>query len=114
MAFSLFLFIYSVLLFLVRTYIPGVTFLHLVLLIVSFVVINFFIFLTFLVSLICKCFICSNRKKSVKNRFLSKFKEDVKGIKNTKELLIKVLLALQRVILKVFKKPHFNLFGKNY
>ena len=37
------------------------SFLHLVLLAVSFVVINFY-FLSFLVSSICKCVICSNRK----------------------------------------------------
>ena len=37
------------------------SFLHLVLLAVSFVVINFY-FLSFLVSSICKCDICSNRK----------------------------------------------------
>ena len=42
MTFSLFLFIYSVLLSIICTYIPGVCdFLHLVLLAVSFVVINF-------------------------------------------------------------------------
>ena len=67
MAFSLFLFIHSVLLSLIRTYIPGVcNFLHLVLLAVSFVVINL-LFSQLLVSSICKCVICSNRKEKVQN-----------------------------------------------
>ena len=62
MAFSLFLFVHSALLSLICTYIPGFcNFLRLVLLTVRFVVINFFIFLAF--SLVCKCVICSSRKK---------------------------------------------------
>ena len=48
MAFSLVFFIYSVLLSLICTYIPGVcNFLHLVLLAVGFVVISFLVFLAF-------------------------------------------------------------------
>ena len=65
MALCLFLFIYSVLLSLICTYIPGVcNFLHLVLLVVRFVVIHFYV-LSFVVSSICKCVICSNRKKGM-------------------------------------------------
>ena len=61
MAFLLFLLIHSILLSLICTYIPGVcNFSHLVLLAVSFVVINFY-FLSFLVGSICKCVIYSSR-----------------------------------------------------
>ena len=63
------MFFYSVLLSHICTYIPSVcNFLHLVLLAVSFAVINF-MFSLLLGSSICKCFICSSRKNTILGRY---------------------------------------------